>query len=162
MNAQSLIQSFNYTADVIHNQLKDMTHEESLVQPIKNGHSINWLLGHIVSARTIPLQRVNAETVWSDDIRARYRNGSDPISNDESGVLHLSQLLSLFDQTQTRLVSGLQSMTDDQLRAHSGYGKNSIYESFLYFHFHETYHLGQMTMIAEHIGKPSAYITLNT
>ena len=53
-------------------------------------------------------------------------------------------------------------MTDDHLRTHSGYGKNSIYESFLYFHFHETYHLGQLTMIAEYLGKPSAYITLNT
>ena len=98
MNAQSLIQSFNYTADVIHNQLKDITHEEGLVQPIKNGHSINWLLGHIISARSVPLQRVNAEAVWNEDARARYRNGSDPIGTDEALVLKLPQLLDLFDK----------------------------------------------------------------
>ncbi|HRF94129.1 MAG TPA: hypothetical protein PLZ51_02995, partial [Aggregatilineales bacterium] len=78
MNAHALIKMLNYNAEVIHEQLQDISHEESLVQPIKNSHSINWLLGHLVSSRTIPLRRINAEPVWTEDQRARYRNGSAP------------------------------------------------------------------------------------
>ena len=162
MDAQALIKNYNYTAEVIHTQLETVTHDESLIQPIRDGHSINWLLGHIVSARSIPLQRVNADPVWNDDSRARYRNGSQPINKDEPHVLNLSALLDLFDQTHTRLISGLETLTPSQLSAPSGYGNNTIFESFLYFHFHETYHVGQLTMIAEFIGKPATYINLNS
>lgn len=31
---------------------------------------------------------------------------------------------------------------------------------FLYFHFHESYHVGQMTMIAELLGRQAAYVSL--
>lgn len=34
MNSQSLITSYSYTANVIHNQLGDVTHTESLMQPV--------------------------------------------------------------------------------------------------------------------------------
>jgi uncharacterized damage-inducible protein DinB len=162
MDAQSLVQAYNYTSEIIHNQLTNITHEESLLQFIEGGHSINWLLGHIVSSRSIPLQRVNAEPVWSDDMRARYRNGSDPIHEDEPDVLQLSVLMELFDQTHERLISGLEQLTISQLRASSDYDNNTIFESFLYFHFHETYHVGQMTMVAEYLGKPATYLNLNT
>ena len=117
--------------------MQDITHQESLIQIRDGGHCINWLLGHLISARTIPLQRVNAELVWSDDARARYRNGSAPIDADGQGVLRLEDLKTLFDMTHERLIIGLQATTDEQLRAHSGYGENTMFESFLYFHFHE-------------------------
>jgi uncharacterized damage-inducible protein DinB len=158
MNAETLVKSYAYTADVIHRQLVDVTHEESLEQV--GPHSINWLLGHIVSARAIPLKRVGAAQVWDDESRSRYRNGSAPITADEPGVLRLEDLLTLFEQSQERLIAGLRTLTPEQLRADSGYGGNSVFESFLYFHFHETYHLGQLTMVAEGLGKPSAYLDL--
>ena len=95
-------------------------------------------------------------------MRARYRNGSDPIHEDEPDVLQLSVLMELFDQTHERLISGLEQLTISQLRASSNYDNNTIFESFLYFHFHETYHVGQMTMVAEYLGKPATYLNLNT
>ncbi len=157
MHAQTLIQSFQYTADTLQLQLCDITHAESLLQPIAGGHSINWLLGHIVSSRSIPLSRVNAAPVWDDSIRARYRNGSQPITEDAPDVLSLSALKSLFALTHERLIDGLSVMTEAQLKAHSGYGENSVFQSFLYFHFHEAYHVGQLTMIAESLGYSAAY-----
>jgi uncharacterized damage-inducible protein DinB len=158
MNPYALIKGFGYNAEVIHEQLKDVSHTESLVQPIANSHSINWLLGHLVSSRTVPLQRVNAQPVWTDDQRARYRGGSAPIGADGDGVLELSALLTLFDQTQERLAAGLATLTDDHLNSSSPHGDNTYFESFQYFQFHETYHIGQMTIIAEFLGKPSRYL----
>ena len=162
MNSQSLIRSYSYTASVIHNQLGDVTHTESLMQPVAGGHSINWLLGHIVSARSFPLWHVGAAPVWSDAARARYRNGSQPIGADEPGVLKLDALIDLFDETQSRLTAGLQEMTAEQLsiRNESGYAGGNVCDSLLYFHFHESYHVGQMTMIAELLGRQAAYVSL--
>ena len=161
MNSQSLIPIFNYNAEVIRTQLENVTHEESLQQPTAGGHSINWLLGHIISARSVPLQRVHANQVWDNDTRSRYRSGSAPINQDEPGVIHLSNLLKLFDQAHERLITGLEKLTPEQLSAPSGYESNTNFESFLYFHFHETYHVGQLTMVAEHIGKPTAYVNFD-
>jgi uncharacterized damage-inducible protein DinB len=161
MNAQSLVKIYEYNAEVIQTQMDDITHKESLVQPVDGSHSINWLLGHIISARSIPLQRVGAKQVWDETSRARYRNNSAPINKDEEHVLHIDDLVSLFNQTQNRLLAGLTAMTPDDLASPSGYGTNSIYESFQYFHFHEAYHTGQLTMVAAYLGRPTAYLDLS-
>ncbi len=161
MNAQSLIKIYQYNAEVIQTQMAEITHVESLVQPIAGSHNINWLLGHIISARSLPLQRVGAKPVWDETSRARYRSTSSPINTDEKGVLHIDDLVQLFNQTQVRLLAGLAIMTTNDLARPSGYATNSIYESLQYFHFHEAYHVGQLTMIAAYLGKPTAYVNFS-
>ncbi len=158
MNSACLVANFEYTADVFRQQLSEICHEESLRQPIADGHSINWLTGHIVSSRSQPLQHVGATPVWTDEARARYRNGSMQIGSNGSGILELGELIELFEMSQRNLLTGLKTMTASKLNMPSGYSDNTLFESLLYFHFHETYHLGQMTMIAELLGKRAKYI----
>ena len=158
MNGASLAKSYEYTANVIRQQVREISHAESLMQPIVGGHSINWLLGHLVSSYTWPFHYLGAMNVWSDDARARYRNGSDPIGADEAGVLPFAALIDLYELAHSRLVSGLEKITEEELRADGGFGDNTVYESLLYFHFHETYHIGQMTMIAELLGRSAKYV----
>ena len=160
MDGNALAKSYEYTANIIRQQASEIDHAESLVQPVADGHSINWLLGHILSARSFPLQFVGACPVWSDEARARYRNGSDAIGADGPGVLQFDELMQLFDLSQRRLLPGLRAMSEAALSAAAGYGDNSVYESLLYFHFHETYHVGQMTMIAEARGRNAKYVEL--
>lgn len=160
MNGNALIKSFEYTADIIRQQVAEFSHEESLRQPISGGLSANWLLGHIVSARAFPLDFVGADPVWSDRERARYRNGSPPIGADGPGVLEFEKLLKCFDLSQSRLLAGLSTIGADELNAPSGYAANTVFESLLYFHFHETYHVGQLTMVAEALGKRAKYLSL--
>ncbi len=160
MNSNALIKSFEYTADIIRQQAAEISHEESLRQPVSEGHSANWLLGHIVSARSFPLRYVGASPVWSDEDRARYRDGSPPIGADGPGVFDFRTLLEYFDISQRRLLAGLSKMSAESLSAPSGYTANTVFESLLYFHFHETYHVGQLTMVAEALGKRAKYVSL--
>ncbi|MCY4537785.1 MAG: DinB family protein [Chloroflexi bacterium] len=159
---RALLNCFEYSAETIRMQVAVVGHAESLFQPFDNSHSINWLLGHIVSARTTPLSLLGAENVWSDARRARYRHGSSPIGYQDESVLQFDELVRLFNETQCWLQASLQSIDDAALLRPSGYGKNSVFDSLLYFHFHESYHVGQMTMIAEALGKPAAYLTSST
>ena len=158
MNGESLAKSYEYSANIVHRQASEISHAESLMQPIAGGHSINWLLGHIVSARTFPLHFAGGKPVWSDEARARYRDGSEPIVIDGPGVLPLPELIELHDLSHSRLHLGLRAMSDAALSAAGGFKNNSVCESLLYFHFHETYHVGQMTMIAELLGRSAKYV----
>ena len=157
MSGRSLILCYEYTADIIRQQTAEFDCQESLIQPYAGGHSANWLLGHIVSARSFPLRLLGQNQVWDEETRARYRNGSEPIGAESPGVLHFDELRRLFESTQKRLMAGLDAVTDEQLDKPSGYQENSVAESLLYFHFHETYHVGQMTIIAELLGKRAKY-----
>lgn len=160
MRRRSLSKCYEYTADVIRQQMAEFDMQESLIQPYAGGHSINWLLGHIVSARSFPLRLLGQDEVWDEETRARYRNGSKPIGAGCPGVLHIDELKSLFESSQNRLIAGLDAMTNDRLDKPSGYQTNTVSESLLYFHFHETYHVGQLTIIAELLGKRAKYLRL--
>ena len=106
MLCAALFNCFEYTAETIRTQVRVFDHAESLIQPFDNAHSINWLLGHIVSARTTPLGLLGAENVWSDACRARYRHGSSPINCQDESVLRIENLLSLFNKTHCLLQAG--------------------------------------------------------
>lgn len=162
MLRRAVLNCFEYTAETVRVQTGVVSHAESLVQPFDNSHSINWLLGHIVSARSTPLILVGAENVWSEERRARYRHGSSPIGFQDETALQFEELVSLFNETQCRFQASLQSTDDGALLKPSRYGKNSVFDSLLYFHFHESYHVGQMTMIAEALGKRAAYLASST
>ena len=158
MQASFLARSFAYSADTLLAQLSEISHAESLRQPIARGHSINWLTGHIVSSRSTPLNHVGAEPVWSEAARQRYRNGSLPVRAEAPGVLRLGELRRLFERSQERLNAGLLRLSEADLARPSGYRKNNPADSLLYFHFHEAYHVGQLTMVAEALGKSAKYL----
>ena len=125
---------------------------------MKGSHSINWLLGHILSSRSYPLNLLGEAQVWDEESRARYRDGSSPIGAAGPGVCASRELMALFEVSQNRLVAGLGRVPAERLGEPSGYAGNSVLDSLLYFHFHETYHVGQMTMVAELLGKPAKYL----
>lgn len=158
MKSKPLITGFEYTADIIRQQASEFTTRETLVQPYAGSHSINWLLGHILSSRSFPLKLLGEAQVWDEDARARYGDGSNPIGAEESGVLPVPELMALFETSQRRLIAGLSRITGEQLANPSGFRENTVLDSLLYFHFHETYHVGQMTMIAELLGKRAKYL----
>jgi uncharacterized damage-inducible protein DinB len=158
LHPQALIQLFGHNAIIIEKQLVGITHEQSLIQPVNTPNSLNWLLGHMVSSRTIALERVKAEPVWSDEGRLRYRNGSAPITSDGEGVLRFEKILADFRLSQERLIRGLSSMTYEQMSEPTGYNDQAVGPSIVYFQFHETYHIGQMTVVAMTFGKDTAWL----
>ena len=136
IHPQALHKLFSYNAELITKQGTAMSHADSLVQLPFEGNCFNWILGHIVSSRSGALQLIGEQAVWTDTQRARYRHGSQPIRSDGPGVLSLSDLLQAFDESQTRLISGLSRMSYEEMCQPSGYQANTIGDSLGYFHFH--------------------------
>lgn len=153
-----LANCYENTAEIIRKQVSAISPRESLIQPFTESHSVNWLLGHIVSSRSHPLKLLNQAQVWDEETRARYRDGSKPIGAAAPDVLPIDRLVCLFEVSQNRTIVGLNNMTDGQFMKSSGYAQNTVLDSLLYFHFHETYHVGQLTIIAELLGKRAMYL----
>jgi uncharacterized damage-inducible protein DinB len=103
------------------------------------------------------LQLVREEPVWSKAQRVRYRNGSSSITADGDGVFKLEGLLADYNESQVRLVRGLERMTYDDMCQPSGFSVNSVGDSLGYFHFHEAHHVGQILMLAQMAGKKGAW-----
>ena len=158
MTGAFLAKGFEYTAEIIRKQVSEISPRESLIQPFAGSHSVNWLLGHIVSSRSTPLKLLNQAQLWEEEIRARYRDGSEPIGAAAPGVLPIDRLMHMFELSQSRILVGLDEMTGDRLFESSGYAQNTVLDSLLYFYFHETYHVGQLTIIAELLGKRAKYL----
>ncbi len=158
IHPQAFIKMFGYNASLIHKQVARLQHIDSLKQPDNLPNSLNWLVGHIISARTRVLDLVNEAPVWTDDVRVRYRSGSESIREDGDGVLLFEQLLKDFDETQERLVKGLSSITLEELSQLSGFEDNTNADSMAYFYFHEVYHIGQIADVATALGNESMWV----
>ena len=92
--------------------MSEISPREALIQPFADCHSVNWLLGHIVSSRSTPLKLLNQAQVWDEETRARYRDRSEPINATASEVLPIKGLMTLFECSQSRLNAGLNEITD--------------------------------------------------
>ena len=158
IHPQALIKMFGYNAELIIKQSADMSHAESLLVPSFEANTFNWVLGHIVSARSIPLRNVREEPIWTDEQRARYRNGSDNIVADGEGVFLLGELVAVFKLSQERLLTGLDRMTYEDMCKPSGYQDNTMGDSLAYFQFHEAHHIGQILYLAQMTGKKGVWL----
>ncbi len=158
IHPQALIKLFGYNAELVEKQIVSLSHEESLRQLPVEANSINWVLGHVVSARTFAMRLVDEEPVWTDEQRARYRHTSANVVDDDEGVVKLDDLVAAFRQSQTRLVHGLGRMSYEEMCQPSGYEDNTIGDSLAYFHFHEAHHVGQLLYLAQAIGKQGVWL----
>jgi hypothetical protein len=149
---------FTYNTDLINKQSSGLSHEESLLQLPFEANSYNWVLGHIVSSRSFPLQLVGEAPVWTDEQRAPYRHGSANIVCDKEGVVKLADLLSAFNTSQERLIEGLNRLSYDDMCRSSGYRDNTIGDSLAYFQFHEAHHIGQLLYLAQFAGKKGVWL----
>jgi hypothetical protein len=157
VHPQALIKLYGYNITLINKQTADLTHAESLLQLPFDGNSLNWILGHLVSSRTLPLRLVGQEPVWTEEQRARYRHGSLSVTADGPGVLRLEHLLADLNQSHERLVAGLAGMRYEEMCRPSGYQDNTVGDSLAYFQFHEAHHVGQLMYLAQYAGKPGVW-----
>jgi uncharacterized damage-inducible protein DinB len=136
---------------VIKLQTKDLTNEDSLIQPPFRGNCLNWVLGHITYYRSRLLGTLGEPADWLAEQLPRYQRESEPITGATEGVLSLEQLLNLLEQSQERLVAALQQLPAESLQEVKG--EKTVGELFTLLQWHETYHLGQLEFLRQLAGK---------
>jgi len=140
----------NYS--VLEMQLKDVTHEESLIQPPYFGNCLNWILGHLVLSRGTLLKLTGVEIPWGKGVYNRYKRDSDPLTAAEE-ALPLAQLVVDLGRTQALLLARLEEMSDEAFAAPAAWGRGTTAEMLHFLSWHETYHIGQTELLRQVIGK---------
>jgi uncharacterized damage-inducible protein DinB len=137
MNTDALKALYEVNHYAIGVNARDLTHEESLIEPHPGANSANWVLGHIVHNRRFILEMVGEQPVWTEEEAKNYPD-----------------LLQAFDLSQERLMAGLSRLPDDKLGKVSD--KESLGRKLAFLQFHEAYHAGQLGILRRVAGKPGA------
>ena len=146
MKNKETISVFQFNNRVLHMNLDDISHEESLAAPQGGGNSINWVVGHMLVSRDDIFELLGMPRLCSAELTENYKRGSSNISPGKA--TNIKELLRLFDETQKPLVDKISEMDFT--------GKEDNLRNLTFFAFHEAYHCGQTGILRRAAGKEGA------
>ena len=149
IDAEQLIAMYSLTHRVIKRRMEGLSHEDSLLQPpIPTGNCLNWIMGHVMATRNNILALMGLPTPWTYDQASRYISDSRPVDAKGEGALPLEEILQAYDESQELLVGALRTLSVDDLQVPTGdqgtAAVQTIGGQLAFYHFHESYHLGQI------------------
>ena len=153
MSVEALQKMYGINHRALEMNVKDLSHEDSLIQPPGGGNCLNWVAGHVVANRTFILGLVGEQPIWSEAEMEAYKRGSAPIK-DGSRARKFEQIVADFSRSQERLRAGLGRLTEEDLARKKG--DETIGDSLRFLQFHEAYHIGQMGLLRRMAGKEGA------
>ncbi len=153
------------TQFVLRNNARDMTHEESLIQPQPgSGNCMNWIVGHILFARNQLLGALGRESIWDESTGSRYKRGGEPILEGSPGVRRFETLVQDLELTYTRIRPALASCDEKRMDEKAPFSPTNngnetwgtLFQGLL---FHEAYHAGQTGVLRRVSGKNEGNLT---
>jgi len=143
--ASELISDYEFTTMLVHRLVDGVTQEETLIQLTFEVNCLNWVLGHIVTNRSHTLEVVSAEHAWQGDVRKLYNTGTENIKPDGASM-QVDVLLKHLDESVELLKTALENVGEGYLfeRFTNYRGEKTREEHLSGFHWHETYHIGQL------------------
>jgi len=144
----ALIEDFGFHTMLVHRFVDGVSHEESVL-PLPFEHNcMNWILGHIIANRSHVLESVGAAHPWQELARSLYHQGT-PAITPESPSIRFEELVRYLDESMELLKAALEPCRDEFLdENHSNYrGKKTRHEHLSNFHWHESFHLGQLEIL---------------
>jgi uncharacterized damage-inducible protein DinB len=120
-----------------------------------SGNTAHWLLGHLLDTRFQLLERLGVP-VTTEPWQSEFRMGSKP-SSELPGPTP-QELVTRFGAAGEALQHTLETLSDAELAADWGKkvpnGGTSVLDAMRFYHFHETYHLGQIGLLRRQMGRP--------
>lgn len=152
--AKVWIELLKFNNNVIHMQLKDITHAESLLQLPFRGNCMNWVIGHILGIRHECLAYLGLPGVLTDAEVNTYQYGSEPITSAEQAS-DLESMVKRLDESLEALTAHLEGISREALFAEVDHwmGKRPIAEALSFAQWHEAYHTGQLEQLRQLTGK---------
>ena len=162
MTGNDLATMYEFSYMGINRNLADLTHADSVFIPEPSGNCINWVLGHIISARGMQLLLTGAGApIFSEAEGAVFARGSAALKSGDQG-LDLDRLRSALAESQKKLVPALQGLSDEALAADVPEKfkrpplTGSLGDALARLCYHEGYHNGQIGLLRRLAGKESA------
>lgn len=160
MAAINLFRQFEFNAMTLSRLLADVTAEESLTHVDAAGKNLNWIVGHLITARAKLLTALGNEPRWYGAMMAVY-GGQETGNYSDAAAKSPAELRKMFDETQAMLDVTLPSIADklgDPCDAlpHVKEG-GTLADRVGAFACHEAYHIGQIGLMRRLLGKPGLF-----
>ncbi len=154
IDQKDLAKAFGRNANIIKSQTKDLTHEDSLIQPPFQGNCLNWVLGHLVANHDDILGALGEPRLFVGQLD-RYKRESEPLTHEDEGTFRFEELVEWFERGQIKISESLNHVDDAFLarEIQSDDRKASIAQRVFFLYFHETYHVGQTELFRQLAGK---------
>jgi len=129
-----------------------ISHEESVMGLPFEHNCMNWIFGHIVTNRSHVLETVGAMHGWQEEVRELYHTETPPVTP-ESPSINFNTLVTYLNESVALLENSLENVNQEWLEEkHSNYrGEKTRYEHITGFHWHESFHLGQLEILKAYI-----------
>ena len=160
INTNDLVDAFARNVNVIKMQTDGLTHEDSLRQLPFRSNCLNWVLGHIAENRDHVLELLG-EPPQIGELGARYKRGSDPLTEAGHGTLRLEEIHAWLDRAQEHMAPALMRMDDAAWSREVKMSNNrtaTVGQRVFFLYFHETYHVGQTELFRQLAGKDDKVI----
>lgn len=146
--AQSVLQDYEFHNRLIHRFVDGITHKESVLQLPFEHDCMNWILGYIVTNRSHVLETIGTTHEWQEDVQAVYHTKMPPVTP-ESQSIRFEILIKYLDDSVGLLEEVLENVSDDYLEElHTNFrGEKSHYGHITGFHWHESFHVGQLEIL---------------
>ena len=160
MTGRDLAKMYEFSYGAVSRNLEGLSHAESLVVPPSGGNCLNWVLGHLISARNTALSLAGGSPVLSGEAAAAYQRGSSP--DGTTRFLDLATLRGLLDDSQRQIVPALAVLSENALdnpvpeQHRRPPLTGSIGDALIRLHYHEGYHNGQIGLLRRIAGKEGA------
>jgi len=162
MTGHDLASMYEFSYFAINRNLNELTQEDSLFIPEPSGNCINWVLGHIISARGMMLLLTGGGApLFSAEEAAAFQRGSTGIKSGDQGM-DLARLKSALEESQKKLIPALQGLSDETLAADVPEKfkrpplTGSVGHALTRLCYHEGYHNGQIGILRRLAGKEGA------
>ncbi len=146
-----LITQLELSYGALFRNLEGITHEESLIVPEPGGNCLNWVLGHIVSARNRAMTQMGIPPVWQMDLAFHY-SGRDEAQWSPAKAVDLKTISTDLVRSQQEMLNALEQLPEGMLSTPDERG-HTLGDMLGFFNFHEAYHVGQIGILRRIIGK---------
>ncbi|NDJ61944.1 MAG: DinB family protein [Chloroflexi bacterium] len=149
MTRTQIVKLFERNYRVFQTQADGLSHEDSLLRLPVRGGSFNWMMGHIVAARSSFMIALAIDPIWSREECVPYDPGAAPI-DDGTQACRLEKILADLDSAQAALRTYLDQLTDADLAA--AHEDTTLGQMLLDFAWQEAYYAGQTEILRQLVG----------
>lgn len=156
MSIQAITAQFDLQTNWLLNALETTSDEESNQLLRNNLNSVKWIAGHVTDARMTLLSILSGSPV-NADYKKLFGKGTPTVS--DHPYPELNTILTAWKTVSEALITALKSLPDERLLEKPPF-QTSIPDETLsgliaYFAIHESFHIGQLSILRKLMEKPA-------
>lgn len=159
MTPDALLWLYQLTYDCVKDNLDGTTPDDLTLNPQPGGNNASWIMGHIIDARDLVLKLLGDQPILTAEEATAFKPFIEGV--DRTKLLPFERLWEAWEESQKRIAAGLEKQTVESLSeivpaVFEGGKPDLLWKKILFFHFHESYHVGQLGLLRRLMGKKGA------